>query len=239
VWGQECGDRREVSLTLKVASHYQSNYSCQTNIRKRSVCPRVPGDIVRKRLGTSSILLLGLATVLHGQQESQAALLAQLQSEDTADHARDEFLKLGRANTEVRTYLAKNLPALITLDPQKHRRGWLDAVQLAGALQVTETAPSLAKWIGTVAPGTAGSTLTERVRLEIFPAGKALVQIGEPAVPTLAAVLEKGDHRERWVAYRALDMIGTPHATEVLRAHFDHEPDQALKNEMRQALGLS
>src|SRR6266436_7888872 len=34
------GDRREVSFTLKVRGHYQSNESCETNIRKRSICPQ-------------------------------------------------------------------------------------------------------------------------------------------------------------------------------------------------------
>src|SRR6266481_5908483 len=51
--GGEPGDRREVSLlgtggqtgsfpSLKISNHYEPNESCQTNIRKRSVCPRFP-----------------------------------------------------------------------------------------------------------------------------------------------------------------------------------------------------
>jgi hypothetical protein len=113
----------------------------------------------------------------------------------------------------------------------------MNEVRLAGAFKVTEAIPAPTKWIGLPLSDSPGGTLSERVMLEPFPAGRALVQIGEPAVPTLTTVL--ADWRGRWAAYRALDMIGTPRAIEAVRAHIDHEPDQALKNEMRQALGLS
>jgi len=38
--GTGSGDRREVSLTLKISNRCKPNESCQTNIRKRSVCPQ-------------------------------------------------------------------------------------------------------------------------------------------------------------------------------------------------------
>ncbi len=31
--------------SLKISNHYEPNESCQTNIRKRSVCPRFPSPI--------------------------------------------------------------------------------------------------------------------------------------------------------------------------------------------------
>ena len=42
--GDGSGDRREVSLTLKVSNRDEQNESCQTNIRKPSVCPQFHGE---------------------------------------------------------------------------------------------------------------------------------------------------------------------------------------------------
>lgn len=175
----------------------------------------------------------------NAQRQSVPELFEQIRVEGTTRDATEQFLKIRSDNAEARKYLAAHLPSLIKEDPTDHPHAWMNEVRLAGAFKITEAIPALSNWIGLPMSESAGGSLTERVRLEPFPAGRALVQIGEPAVPTLTAVLERTDRRERWVAYRALDMIGTPSAIKALRAHVDHEPDQTLKNEMRQALGLS
>ncbi len=35
----------------EVASHYEPNESCETNVRKRSACPRFPGEMDREGRG--------------------------------------------------------------------------------------------------------------------------------------------------------------------------------------------
>jgi HEAT repeat protein len=107
---------------------------------------------------------------------------------------------------------------------------------LAGAFRVAEAVPGLAKWVGLVVGSPAGSTLAERVRLDPFPAGKALAQIGEPASPVLAETLARADPRERWVAYRALILIGSTRARTALCEHLDREPDSNLRLEMKKPL---
>ena len=184
-------------------------------------------------------LLMFFAPQSEAQQPSLRDLFEQIRVEATTKDATEQFLKIRADNVEARKYLAVHLQPLIKEDPKERPHAWMNEVRLAGAFKVTEAIPALTKWIGLPLSDSPGGTLCERVMLEPFPAGRALVQIGEPAVPTLTTVLGRADWRERWVAYRALDMIGTPRAIEGVRAHIDHEPDQALKNEMRQALGLS
>jgi HEAT repeats len=173
------------------------------------------------------------------QQPSVRDLFEQIRVETTTKDATEQFLKIRPDDPEARKYLAVHLLPLIKEDPKEHPHAWMNEVRLAGAFKITEAMAALTKWIGLPMSDSPGGSLAERTRLEPFPAGRALVQIGEPAVPTLTAVLERTDWRERWVAYRALDMIGTPSAIKALRAHVDHEPDQTLKSEMRQALGVS
>jgi hypothetical protein len=166
-------------------------------------------------------------------------LLDQIQVESTTKDATEQFLKIPPEDAEAKKHLAVHLPALINKDPKERPHAWLNEVRLAGAFKITEAIPALTKWIGLPMSDSPGGTLGERVRLEPFAAGHALVQIGEPAVPALTTVLESTDWRERWVAYRALDLIGTPTALNALRAHVDHEPDPIIKKEMQQALGHS
>jgi hypothetical protein len=163
-------------------------------------------------------------------------LFEQLRTEETTDQAAEQLLKLGSSNSDARGYLASRLPAVISAEPKDHPRSWVNEVRMAGAFRVTEAIPALAKWVGLVVGSPAGSTLAERVRLDGFPAGKALAQIGEPAVPALAQILAKGNPRERWVAYRALTLISSNSARTALRDHLDREPDPNRKLEMEKAL---
>jgi HEAT repeat protein len=182
-------------------------------------------------------LLIGAAVGMSAQQlTSMPRLFEQLRSEATTDQAMQEYLKLGPSNLDAGKYLAERLPRLISQDPKNQPHVWMNAVRLAGVFQTTEAIPALAKVIGVPASESGTSTLAETSRLEPFPAGKAMVRIGEPAVPTLVGVLEKGNSRERWVAYRALFMIGSPGALSGLRDHLSHEPDSTFKAEVQKAL---
>ncbi len=148
------------------------------------------------------------------QQPSLRDLFEQIRVEATTKDATEQFLKIRPDDAEARKYLAVHLPPLIKEDPNERPHAWMNEVRLAGSFKVTEAIPALTKWIGLPYQDSTQSLLLKKVILEPFPAGRALVQIGEPAVPTLTTVLERADWRERWVAYRALDMIGTPRAIE-------------------------
>lgn len=174
---------------------------------------------------------------VHGQQSTSVPrLFEQLQSEATTDQANQEFLKLGPSNSDARKYLAAHLPSLISQKPEDHPHVWINAIRLAGAFRIVEAIPALAGWVGLPASQSGMGTLAETERLDSHPAGKALVQIGEPAIPALLGVLNKGTTRERWVTYRALILIGSTGAITGLREHLSHESDPNLKMEIQRGL---
>lgn len=170
------------------------------------------------------LICLGPTAVSH-QSASVPKLFEQLQSEETTNQAAEQLMMLGPRNDEARRYLTKSLPTLIMMEPKDHPHSWVNAVRLAGELRITEAIPALAKWIGLPVGSLSGETLAEAANLDFSPAGKALAKIGEPAVPTLARVLDKGDQREQWVAYRALYLNGSAQSLGVLRQHIGREKD--------------
>src|SRR5262249_41047961 len=101
-------------------------------------------------------------------------------------------------------------------------------VALAGNLRIKETVPALLQHIDQIMKQDF-VTVSSKESLADFPAGRALAQIGEPAVSALFSALETGDYQKRWVASRALNMIGTMTATEALSNHLPHESDSKLK----------
>lgn len=87
------------------------------------------------------------------------------------------------------------LPALIEPGPGASLQVWCNGVRLAGALKTVEAAPALAKWITVSTEPTL--TLSSEAQLRTSPAGKALVQIGDPAIPALQNLLEDGNKDQR------------------------------------------
>lgn len=167
------------------------------------------------------------------QVKSPAHLFKQLKSEGTTDQATAELVSLGPENIGAKNYLARNLPAIIDQQPRS-RNVWLNSVRLAGIFRLTEAVPALTKWIN--ASLETGGTIAENNRLDPFPCARALVQIGEPAVPALIETLEKGDKHHRWFAYRVLFIIGSPRAIGALRGHLTRESDPSFKLEIQRAL---
>jgi HEAT repeat protein len=111
---------------------------------------------------------------------------------------------------------------------------WVNCVRLAGAFKLKEAIPALVQAIN--AATVEGQTLAETARLDTFPCAKALVEIGDPAVPSLVELMEKGDWRRRWFACRVLLLIGSPRSIDALRDHIDRESDQHLKQQIQKAL---
>lgn len=192
-----------------------------------------------------TISMIGLLCLMLAQASSPSApsqpipinvLFERFQSEDVTDSASEQFLRFGTDNAEAAQYLAARLPSLIQEGPKKHPHVWLNSIRLAGAFRLSEAIPSLTQWIGTPVGTPRGFTLAEVENLDLHPAGKALSQIGAPSVQALSKVLEKGSKTERWVAYRALYLIGSPDAITLLRDHTAKEWDAELKASMQRAL---
>ncbi len=183
--------------------------------------------------GTNSMMAQAKAAVVD--------LFRRMQSSKTNDGAARQLLVLGHSDPEARRYLATHLPLVIAEGP-KYAPGqsdpepeWFDEVRLAGELKLAETTPALAKWIS-VSTGGGISTLSDAASLENNPAGTALVQIGNPAVPVLQRLLQQGNQNERWRAFYALRRIGSPGAKAALREYAAHGSDKSLADFINKAM---
>jgi hypothetical protein len=182
-----------------------------------------------------SLAVLGFATGSWGPgtmaqgKPAPADLLAELQSEKTADQAGEQLRRLARSDAAVRQYLVVNLPPMIEAGPKSHLPAWRNAVQMAGDLKMVEAAPALAKWLG-VDTGPPVGDMHQEARLGRSWPGKALFQIGDPAVPFVQAVLAQGTSRERWTAVYVLNKIGSDRARAAMREHLPDESDETLRS---------
>jgi hypothetical protein len=150
-------------------------------------------------------------------------LLRQLQSTQTSDQAAVKLLELGNADASARRFLAVHLPVLIDADPRNRRPDrtttlrpeWCAAARLAGELRLVEAAPALVKWISYRTSSLMTSSRAEG--LATSPAGTALLQIGDAAVPALRQVLKQSESKPNMDVVYALLQINSPRARAVLR----------------------
>jgi hypothetical protein len=180
------------------------------------------------------IAALGLATGWFGRPAPAQTtppvtdLFEKLQTLKTADQAREQLRKLAKADPTAREYLVVHLPPMIEEGPNSRWATWQNAVQLTGELKIVEAAPALAKWLG-LYTGNGHMSLSGDAKLEYNLPGKALVQIGDPAVPAVRETLAHGNTRERTRAVYVLFQIGSPAALAALREHLADEPSENLR----------
>lgn len=186
----------------------------------------------------TSILLMVLCVAVAGAQTGHSTavgvgtLFKRLEKANTASAARataGKLAELGAENGEARKYLSEHLPALIK---GSHGWPWLNAVRLAGRLKLRDDVPELVAMV--VRQDTVGGSITfaQEMRLDDDPAGKALVEIGEPSVGPVAQVLERGNRQARWRAALILMNIGTPAAVQAVRNRIPKEQDPDLRRFM-------
>jgi hypothetical protein len=172
-------------------------------------------------------------------EEPVAAVFQRLESPSPADihPTAEQLLNRGRSDPKVREYIAAHLPPLIEKGPaEKDRPGqWIELVRLAGGLKIAEAAPVLTMWLSIDNIGEI--TTAGFMRLENNPAGAALVQIGDPAIPAVARVFDRGTLRERRYAVYILNQINSPNARGALRERLSREPDKELREFIRRTLG--
>lgn len=171
-------------------------------------------------------------------EEPVAAAFQRLQSQSPTDvhQAAVQLLKQGRSDPKAREYIALHLPSLIEKGPaQKDHPGpWVALVRLAGELKIAEAAPALAKWL--TIDNLGEITTAGFMKLETNPAGTALVEIGDPAIPAVKGAFDRGTLRERRYAIYVLNLINSPSARAALREHLNREPDEDLRDFIRKSL---
>jgi HEAT repeat protein len=190
---------------------------------------------MKQYLALAMVLALGIPQVTPNDSLSVTILFKQLQQPSSTDQAAAELARMGPADTNTKSFLAKHLLDIIG-KPPTNRYVWLNSVRLAGRFRLTEAIPVLGENIRAATEESSQGGLTSRYQLVGFPCGKALVEIGEPSIPELTKILNSGDLSRQWIAYRALFLIGTPRAMTALRERLANEPNEAFKSEIKTAL---
>lgn len=184
-----------------------------------------------------SVSVLCYFLALQGVGSSQSLrledLIRELGAPATSDRAADDLLRLGRSDPAARKYLAQRLPAIIARGPISHE-AWTNSTRVAGGLRMAEASAALAKWIDVDVGGTI--TFSQELRLENKPAANALAQIGEPALPAVAGVLENGGLGARWTAAYVLNSIGSSAAKKALGRHLPREHNPHIRDFILSAL---
>jgi hypothetical protein len=153
-------------------------------------------------------------------------LFNQLNNAGTTNHAAQEILRTASENPVAREYIAERLPGLInrpTLD-----QVWRNAVRLAGQLKASNAVQSLMQVLPR-SPFKPSILIGSALGLDADAVGKSLCEIGDPAVPALASLLEHGDKTTRWRAARILWNIDSPSSRKVMRDDLQHETDPEIK----------
>lgn len=181
----------------------------------------------RELLVAAALLTVGLnpgipCAAAQGKPSVQQ-LFRQLQSTQTSDQAGIKLLELGNGDARARRFLAAHLPVLIDTDPRDRRPDaatllrseWCNAARLAGGLRLVEAAPALVKRISYRTSSLMTSSRAEG--LTTSPAGTALVQIGDAAIPALRQVLKQSESNPNMDVVYALIQINSPRARAELR----------------------
>ncbi|WP_263358280.1 HEAT repeat domain-containing protein [Acidicapsa ligni] len=181
----------------------------------------------------SSMLAIGLTSGLGLNLTSQEPahlqqIFTDLQSSATSDNAAAQLRKEAESDTETRRYVAAHLPSLIK--DSGPGSVWLNEVRLAGDLKISEAVPVLIDQV--MRANTQGGfvTLTRALNLDNDPPGKALAQIGEPAIVVVGHLLESSDRSVRFRACYILAKIGSANAKGMLRNHLDKENDRGIRH---------
>jgi HEAT repeat protein len=176
------------------------------------------------------VLMCGSPSLLTAPQRTPdiVTLFTQLKNASTTNNASREILRAASRDPAAREYIVEKLPDMIdkpTLD-----QVWRNAVWLAGQLKASNSVPALMEALPRSPFRPSIILFGEMLSLNSDPVGKALLEIGDPAIPALANLLERsGDTMDRWRAARILWNIDSPASRKVLRDDLQHETDPGIK----------
>ena len=174
------------------------------------------------------VLMCGLLSLPTAAQRAPdiLTLLNQLKNAGTTNDAAQEILRAANQDPAAREYIVERLPDLIdrsTLD-----QVWRNAVRLAGELKASNAVQSLMQVLPR-SPFKPSILIGSALSLDADAVGRALCEIGDPAIPALANLLEHGDKTSRWRVARILWNIDSPSSRKVLHDDLQHETDPEIK----------
>jgi hypothetical protein len=182
---------------------------------------------------SSAVVAVVLSASAHGFGTAQPAqevqqVFAQLQDASTSGEAYLHLKALAPKSADARQYLAIKLPGLIATTSQEPVLR--NSIRFAGDLRIAEAVPILVKLLNQY-PGGGPVTIAEAMRLDTDPVGKALAEIGEPAIGAVRNVLENNSNSQsmRMRAGLVLSNMNSKDADNVLALHLQSESDPRVK----------
>lgn len=163
------------------------------------------------------------------QAQKLYALVSDLKDPQASDRAASELEKLTKSDPSLKKSLASEIKPIIAKGP-KGGRPWINAVNLAGVLKLTDLAPDIAAFVDRTGMYFIGPLRDQ------YPAGAALVEMGDPAIPALDHVARTGSTAQRDMAPMFIRWIGTPAARHTLEALLKMETDPKRKERIENLL---
>jgi hypothetical protein len=191
-----------------------------------SLCPR---------FSTVTAICFVLLVPWQGATRAQAVatsdirrLMAQLTNVRTiGPNTEKQILELAARDVGAREYVVQRLPDMVISGTDEP---WICAVRLAGKLKARETIPALLQAMSRPPfPATTYLTFAGVERLDNDIVAKSLAQIGNPAIPSVALLLNSADILTRSRAVLILRNIGSPASRKALLSRRPHETDPEIK----------
>jgi len=171
-----------------------------------------------------TIFTVFVLSIFHGsiaQQIRVAEMITGLQNPATSDEAVKE---IEAGDAELKTSVADNLFSL--MKKEKNDTVLNNESKLAGELKVTACIPILVNRFVHGDMTTNWITASIMWSMSNDPAGRALVQIGDPVIPFMSKLLASDEKYDREKAIRVLGNIDSPAALAILKQHRSLETDE-------------
>ena len=161
-------------------------------------------------------------------ETSQAIKGLASRDDETREQSQKRLLEIAKSSTASRGRVIRDLIGLLEA-PGTRFNTWSAATEILGELKSTEALDSLVKHLDKN-DGTAGLSSSH------FPALRAVINIGQPAVPKLATALFKSKPSIRRLAAQGLGTIGGKQAKDTLERALKTEKDEQVVWAIRTAL---
>jgi len=192
-------------------------------------------NVSRGQVGPNEIFLADKKGQSSDSEQVQS-LLRSLGSTDSRKRAETKtaVLVLSNNSSATRQMILSELikiadiPCPYTVPPFRNAQ-WEDAVELLGSLKALESLNVLTHHLDC----TTGASLAP----DMYPATKAIIRFGQPAIAALQIVLKEGRTSERFMAVQALWAIGGDEAKDAIVRAASIEKDKHLARMMKDLLG--
>ena len=139
-----------------------------------------------------------------------------------------QILTIAKESEENRVKINQRLTAVLG-QRQTPSATWYDVADLLGELKATEAISELVRQLN-YNDGSVGLSNSH------WPAVRALIKIGDAAVPELARALNEGTESIRGFAAQALGQIGGSEAKRALEGALKIERDESIRDAIRRSL---